>query len=130
VRAGGEFGAVFELQAGSLVYLPKDVPHRFRIRGTTPAKFLGLGTPGGVEHLYREVGVPAPELSLPSPPTPEELGLACRYAEVWTGVAGAVPSRVTLSLQAQPRERRVLTRESHKRTVGESNSTRGTKEGR
>jgi quercetin dioxygenase-like cupin family protein len=65
---------VFELLAGSFVYLPKNVPHRFRIRGTTPAKFLALGTPGGVEHLYREVGVPATELVLPSPPTPEEFG--------------------------------------------------------
>ncbi len=63
---------VFELGAGSFVYLPKDVPHRFRVRGTTPAKFLALGTPGGVEHLYREVGVPANELVLPASPTPEE----------------------------------------------------------
>ncbi len=65
---------VFQLRSGSFVYLPKDVPHRFRIRGTTPAKFLALGTPGGVEHLYREVGIPAPELILPPPPTPEEFG--------------------------------------------------------
>jgi quercetin dioxygenase-like cupin family protein len=70
-QAGEE---VFELRSGSFVYLPKDVPHRFRIRGTAPAKFLALGTPGGVEHLYREVGVPAAELILPLPPTPEEFG--------------------------------------------------------
>jgi quercetin dioxygenase-like cupin family protein len=65
---------VFELRPGSFVYLPKDVPHRFRIRGTVPAKFLAVGIPGGVEHLYREVGVPATSLTLPSPPTPEEFG--------------------------------------------------------
>jgi hypothetical protein len=29
---------------------------------------------GGIEHLYREVGIPATELILPSPPTPEEFG--------------------------------------------------------
>ncbi len=68
-QAGGD---VFELRAGSFVYLPKDMPHRFRIRGTAPAKFLAFGTPGGVELLYREVGVPADELVLPAPPTPEE----------------------------------------------------------
>lgn len=34
-----------------------------------PAIFLALGTPGGVEHLYREVGVPAAERSLPAAPT-------------------------------------------------------------
>src|SRR6266566_1425365 len=65
---------VFQLRSGSFVYLPKDVPHRFRIRGTTPAKFLAVGTPGGVEHLYREVGIPAPGLILPPPPTPDEFG--------------------------------------------------------
>ena len=63
---------VFELRAGSFVYLPKDVPHRFRVRGTTAVRFLAFGTPGGVEHLYREVGVPADKLSLPAPPTAEE----------------------------------------------------------
>jgi len=63
---------VFELRTGSFVYLPKDVPHRFRIRGSAPAKFLALGSPGGVEHLYREVGSPADELILPAPPTPED----------------------------------------------------------
>jgi quercetin dioxygenase-like cupin family protein len=65
---------IFVLRTGSFVYLPKDVPHRFRIRGTTPTKFLAFGTPGGVEHLYREVGVRATGLILPSPPTPEEFG--------------------------------------------------------
>jgi quercetin dioxygenase-like cupin family protein len=63
---------VFELRAGSFVYLPKDVAHRFRVRGTTPVRFLAFGTPGGVEHLYREVGVPAEELILPAAPTAEE----------------------------------------------------------
>jgi hypothetical protein len=63
---------VFELRTGRFVYPPKDVPHRFRVRGTTPVRFLAFGTPGGVEHLYREVGVPADELILPAPPTAEE----------------------------------------------------------
>lgn len=65
-QAGDE---VVELGSGSFVYLPKAVPHRFRIRGNKPAVFLALGTPGGVEHLYREVGVPATERILPPPPT-------------------------------------------------------------
>jgi len=65
-QAGDE---TVELRSGSFVYLPKDVPHRFRIRGLKPATFLAFGTPGGVEHLYREVGIPATERVLPPPPT-------------------------------------------------------------
>jgi quercetin dioxygenase-like cupin family protein len=63
---------VAELRAGSFVFLPKGIPHRFRVARNTPATFLAFGTPGGVEHLYREVGVPAVERTIPSAPTPEE----------------------------------------------------------
>lgn len=62
---------VFELRAGSFVFLPKAVPHGFRV-GARPATFLAFGTPGGIEHLYREVGVPAAGRTMPPAPTPEE----------------------------------------------------------
>ena len=41
------------------------MPHAFRIRGDTPARFLGLVTPGALLHLYDEVGIPAAEMRLP-----------------------------------------------------------------
>lgn len=68
-QAGDE---VVELRAGSFVFLPKGMPHRFRIGRSKPATFLAFGTPGGVEHLYREVGVPATERAVPPAPTPED----------------------------------------------------------
>ena len=63
-RAGEES---YELGKGCFIYLPRGVPHAFRIRGDRPARFLALTVPGGLLALYDEVGVPADELRLPGP---------------------------------------------------------------
>src|SRR6187401_475985 len=41
-RAGDE---TYQLTAGSFLYLPLAVPHAFRIRGRTPARFVALTAP-------------------------------------------------------------------------------------
>ena len=41
------------------------MPHAFRIRGTTPARFVALTAPGGLMGLYDEVGVPAAGMHIP-----------------------------------------------------------------
>jgi quercetin dioxygenase-like cupin family protein len=61
-RAGDE---TFELSAGSFIYLPKGLPHAFRVTGDRPVQFLGLTVPGHLLQLYDEVGVPASERRLP-----------------------------------------------------------------
>ena len=61
-RAGDED---FELYDGCFIYLPLGVPHAFRIRGETAARFLGLTAPGGLMGLYDEVGIPAAQMRLP-----------------------------------------------------------------
>lgn len=61
-QAGEE---LFELYAGCFIHLPQGLPHAFRIRGDSPARFLALTTPAGLLHLYDEVGLPATELRLP-----------------------------------------------------------------
>lgn len=61
-RAGEE---TYELSEGYFMYLPRGVPHAFRIRGDRPARFLALTVPGGLLDLYDEVGVPATQLRLP-----------------------------------------------------------------
>ncbi len=58
-------GELYELVAGDFLYLPKDVPHRFRITGDGPARFLALMTPAGLTGLYAEVGHPALERRIP-----------------------------------------------------------------
>ena len=53
------------LEAGSFIYLPKGVPHAFRITGAVPAKILAIVAPGALLDLYDEVGIPAREHRLP-----------------------------------------------------------------
>jgi quercetin dioxygenase-like cupin family protein len=55
----------YELYAGCFMYLPAGLPHAFRIRGDRPARFLAMVEPGGLLHLYDEVGIPATDLRLP-----------------------------------------------------------------
>jgi quercetin dioxygenase-like cupin family protein len=55
----------YELTGGAFLFLPLGLPHAFRIRGDTPARFLALTTPGGLMGLYDEVGVPAAGMHLP-----------------------------------------------------------------
>ena len=61
-RAGDEY---YQLTAGCFIYLPKGVPHAFRITGTRPARILAGTVPGGLLSLYDEVGIPAKERRLP-----------------------------------------------------------------
>ncbi len=63
-RAGDQDFALYE---GCFIYLPQGVPHAFRIRGEEPATMLAMTTPGGLLHLYDEVGLPATERRLPGP---------------------------------------------------------------
>jgi quercetin dioxygenase-like cupin family protein len=61
-RAGEEY---FELVEGSFIYLPKGLPHAFRVTGERAVRILALTVPGHLLHLYDEVGVPAQERRLP-----------------------------------------------------------------
>jgi quercetin dioxygenase-like cupin family protein len=55
---------------GDFVFGPRGVPHRFEIR-TPQARMLVIGTPGGGERFFREVGEPAGERALPRPQMPD-----------------------------------------------------------
>jgi len=56
----------YELSAGWFMYLPRGLPHAFRIRGDRPARFVALTVPGGLLRLYDEVGVPATAMRIPA----------------------------------------------------------------
>ena len=66
-------GHLHHLTAGSTMYLPRGVPHRFRIRGDSPARILALTAPAGLMDLYRRVGVEADERTPPAVPDPGEI---------------------------------------------------------
>jgi quercetin dioxygenase-like cupin family protein len=61
-QAGDE---LFEMHDGCFIYLPRSVPHAFRIRGDRPARILAITQPAGLLGLYDEVGLPAREHRLP-----------------------------------------------------------------
>src|SRR3984893_9038635 len=51
-------GQTYQAGPGSLVYLPRDLPHGFRVDGG-PARLLELVQPAGHEHFYVKGGRPA-----------------------------------------------------------------------
>jgi mannose-6-phosphate isomerase-like protein (cupin superfamily) len=62
------------LGPGAFVYIPRDVPHSYRVRSET-SRWLGIGVPGGLDQCYFETGEPARELALPPPsPAPPDVG--------------------------------------------------------
>jgi quercetin dioxygenase-like cupin family protein len=54
-------------QPGAFVYLPRGVPHAFKVE-SSQARLLGLVVPGGLERFYEAVGEPATKLKLPDAP--------------------------------------------------------------
>jgi mannose-6-phosphate isomerase-like protein (cupin superfamily) len=68
VRCGDE---IFSAGPGSYVFLPRDVPHTFRVDGTAPAHMLTMLTPGGGESFFVEGGRKAESATLPPPARPD-----------------------------------------------------------
>jgi mannose-6-phosphate isomerase-like protein (cupin superfamily) len=76
VRCGDE---TFRAVAGSYVFLPRGVPHTFRVDGDTPVRMLTLLTPGGGEAFFVEGGRPAERMTL-APPAPPDIAALERVA--------------------------------------------------
>jgi len=57
-------------RAGDFVFGPRGVPHRFEVC-TPEARLLVLGTPGGAEKFFQQMGEPAATPSLPVPQAPD-----------------------------------------------------------
>jgi quercetin dioxygenase-like cupin family protein len=76
---------------GSYVFLPRDIPHGFRVVGKSPARFLVLITPGGFEHFVMEVGQPASTLTLPVPEAPDMDKLIKVAAKYRIEILGPLP---------------------------------------
>ena len=51
-------GAVLQAGPGTSVFMPRGVPHTFRVQSAT-ATVLGIMTPGNFDSLFRELGMPA-----------------------------------------------------------------------
>lgn len=74
----------YELAEGGVVFLPRNVPHAYRITSAT-ADLLMINTPAGLEGMFRETGR---DMSTPRPPgfqvTPNAAA-AERYGNVIVG---------------------------------------------
>ncbi len=68
ILCGGE---TYHAPAGSYAFLPRGVPHTYRVDGDTPAHLLTLLTPGGGEAFFAAGGSPADSLTLPPPSAPD-----------------------------------------------------------
>jgi quercetin dioxygenase-like cupin family protein len=62
----------WQVDAGSFIFLPKDIAHGFLVEGNAPARLLQFAVPTGLEQFHVEMGQPATSLTLP-PPTPPDL---------------------------------------------------------
>jgi quercetin dioxygenase-like cupin family protein len=58
-------GTVYECRTGDTVFLPRAVPHTFRVRSEV-ARCLSIVTPSGFENFFNAIGKPAHSLAAPS----------------------------------------------------------------
>jgi quercetin dioxygenase-like cupin family protein len=74
----------YELAEGGIVYLPKNIPHGYRIT-SKKADLLMINTPAGIEGMFRETGrdksTPRPE-GFEITPNPE---IADKYGNIVVG---------------------------------------------
>jgi mannose-6-phosphate isomerase-like protein (cupin superfamily) len=67
------------IEAGGSIFLPKGIPHAFRVEGDSSARLLQFTAPGGFDHFVEAIGIPAPQATLP-PAGPPPAGLLERVA--------------------------------------------------
>lgn len=84
-------GTRFVKGPGSFVFLPKNIPHGFRVVGTVPARFLILANPGGFEGFITEAGESATTRSLPEPSAPDIPKLVALAAKYQIEILGPLP---------------------------------------
>jgi quercetin dioxygenase-like cupin family protein len=84
-------GRRFLSGAGGYVFLPRDIPHGFRVVGGSPARFLILITPGGFEGFVTAIGEPTSDLRVPEMTTPDMPKLAALAAKYRLEILGPLP---------------------------------------
>ena len=52
---------------GSLVFMPRAIPHGFTVSDTGPGRIIIVTSPGGFDQFVAAAGEPAPDLRLPQP---------------------------------------------------------------
>jgi hypothetical protein len=87
---------------GSLVFMPRTVPHGFTVSDAGPGRIIIVASPGGFDQFVAAAGEPAPELCLPVPVPPDPVLL--RRLAAAHGIQILPPARtVTTPRQASAR---------------------------
>jgi len=74
---------------GTYVYGPREIPHGFKVVGTTPARMLLLCAPAGFERFVRELSTP-----LDAVPAPPEMALLLATAAKYNiDILGPLPEQ-------------------------------------
>lgn len=60
-------GRKLEARSGTFIHLPRGIIHTYKNAGATPARFLSLMVPAGLEKFFEEVGKPGTDPSSPPP---------------------------------------------------------------
>ena len=60
---------------GSLVFLPRAIPHGFHVSEAGPGRIIVVVSPGGFDQFVAAAGEPAPDLRLPGPIPPDPVRL-------------------------------------------------------
>jgi uncharacterized protein (TIGR02246 family) len=84
-------GEWFKAGPGAYVYGPREIPHGFRIEGSTPARILLLCAPAGFERFVIEMSDPATERTLPPPAPPDMAKLMALAAKYNIDILGPLP---------------------------------------
>ena len=76
---------------GDFVFLPKGLPHSFRVGPDAPLRALQLTTPAGFEDFASEVGLPASAQRLPAPEPVDPAALGHAAARHHLEILGPPP---------------------------------------
>ena len=90
----GELAVVLDGQwltagPGTYVYGPRDIPHGFKVVGTTPARMLLMCAPAGFERFVRDLSEPLD--AVPAPPDVDQLMAAAARSNI--EILGPLPDQ-------------------------------------
>ena len=66
-------GRTYDASAGTVLLIPRDVPHSYRNVGDGPARMLFLDSPPGMEGMFAELGAPGRRGAIPPALDPADL---------------------------------------------------------
>ncbi|MFD1515589.1 cupin domain-containing protein [Halomarina rubra] len=91
-RYGDDGEHVVRAGPDETVYLPRDLPHGFRVVSDEPCRMLIQVTPSGLEAFFTDVGMPAERLETPPPAEPDVAMLTERAAGYDLEILGPLPN--------------------------------------